>query len=150
VAQFLPNSLHAYSPSLSPDDLGMGRLFWKVREAVIVADADTGRVVLWNPAAAKLFGYTAAEARGLPLEAFIPEGLRTVPGTYRETDGPLELPAIRKTGEELSIELSLIPLVDVAVDGRFVLALASEVAKHERTEEADARLARERAARMRA
>ena len=37
--------------SLSPGDLGIGRLFEDVRDAVIVADAATGQIVLWNPAA---------------------------------------------------------------------------------------------------
>jgi PAS domain S-box-containing protein len=147
MAQLLHNSQYAYSPSISPDDLGMGRLFWKVREAVIVADLDTERIVLWNPAAAKLFGYSAAEARGLPLDALMPEGLRTVPGTYRESDGPVEVPANRKTGEELRIELCLSPLVDVAVDGRFVLALALDVTERKRAEEGT-RLAREQTARV--
>jgi two-component system sensor histidine kinase/response regulator len=148
VPQLFHDSQYAYTPSVTPDDLGMGRLFWKVREAVIVADLDTERIVLWNPAAAKLFGYSAAEARGLPLEALIPDGLRTVPSAYRDSDGPLEMPANRKTGEAFRIELCLSPLVDVAVDGRFVLALANEVTERKRTEEAGARLTREQAARV--
>jgi PAS domain-containing protein len=40
----------------SPSDLGIGQLFETVRDAVVVADADTGRIVLWNPAAALSYG----------------------------------------------------------------------------------------------
>ena len=42
---------------LLPQDLGIGNLFEAVRDAVVVADARTGRIVLWNPAASKIFGY---------------------------------------------------------------------------------------------
>lgn len=37
-----------------PEDFGVGRLFWAIREAVIVANAGTGRIALWNPAAEAL------------------------------------------------------------------------------------------------
>ena len=42
---------------LSPGDVGIGRLFEHVRDAVVVADAASGQIVLWNPAAEKMFGY---------------------------------------------------------------------------------------------
>jgi hypothetical protein len=32
---------------LRPEDLGFGRLFERIRDAVIVADAKTQRIVLW-------------------------------------------------------------------------------------------------------
>src|SRR5207247_798817 len=63
--------------SLQPRDLGIGRLFWTIREAVIVGDVEGGRIVLWNPAAEAIFGYTEAEAIGQPIEMLIPDDLRT-------------------------------------------------------------------------
>ena len=61
---------------MEPGDLGFGRLFDQIRDAVIVADVQTGRIVLWNPAATAIFGYTHDEACGMSLDALIPERLR--------------------------------------------------------------------------
>src|SRR4028118_1335831 len=103
---------------LLPQDLGIGKLFEAVRDAVVVADTRTGRIVLWNPAACRIFGYSRPEALGLCVEALIPPDLRERPSAglarYRETgagryvgsDEPLELPALRKGGEEIRVELS--------------------------------------------
>src|SRR5579883_2969821 len=54
------------------DLLGIGRLLWQGQDAVVVARAPRGRIVLWNPAAAALFGYTAEEAARLRLSALFP------------------------------------------------------------------------------
>ncbi len=63
--------------ALSPDDLGIGRLFEHVRDAVVVANAASGQIVLWNPAAEKMFGYSVAEAAGLSVEVLVPEHLKS-------------------------------------------------------------------------
>jgi PAS domain S-box-containing protein len=106
-----------------PEHLGIGRLFWQVRDAVIVGDASTGTIVLWNPAAEALFGYPAAEAIGQPMEILVPEALRprhraglaryasgTRTGPVIDSPTAVELPAVRKSGEALTIELTLSPL----------------------------------------
>ena len=120
---------------LSPSDINVGRLVRHLRDAVIVGDTRTGRIVLWNPAAEALFGYTTDEAIGLPIDALVPEPLRARHqaglGRYRRTGhgpladsgGPVELPARRKSGEEFWIELSLSPIEVDAAAGPFVLAL---------------------------
>ena len=61
---------------LAPRDLGMGSLFESIRDAVIVADAITGGIVLWNPAAEEIFGYSAAEAIGRSVEELVPNYLK--------------------------------------------------------------------------
>ena len=103
---------------LQPRDFGIGRLFWHIREAVVVGDADTGRIVLWNAAAEALFGYAAAEAVGQTLDLIIPEnlrgrhweGFRTVMATGVTRYGARELlsvPAVRKDGTRVSVEFSI-------------------------------------------
>jgi PAS domain S-box-containing protein len=57
-------------------DLGFDRLFGAIHEAVIVADLDSGRIVLWSPAAEQMFGYPAAEESALPLEVLVLDRLK--------------------------------------------------------------------------
>jgi PAS domain S-box-containing protein len=135
---------------LRPQDLGFGKLFERIRDAVIVADAKTQRIVLWNPAAAKMFGYSTSEALELRVEALVPQNLKddhragiaryaeTGHGPYIDSEVPLELPAVRKDDEEISVELSLSPieLGDGADDSRrFVLAIIRDVSRRKRAEE---------------
>ncbi|HET6403583.1 MAG TPA: helix-turn-helix domain-containing protein [Candidatus Thermoplasmatota archaeon] len=53
-------------PGLQPHDIGIGRLFHILRDAVVVADARDA-IALWNPGAATIFARDARQARGLPL-----------------------------------------------------------------------------------
>ena len=140
------------SERLRPEDLGFGRLFDRIQDAVIVADAKTQRIVLWNPAAAKMFGYSASEALKLRVEALVPEPLKdahrtgiahyaeTGHGPYIDSDAPLDLPAVRKNGEEIRVEMSLSPISPVygADDGeaQFALAIVRDVTERKRAEEA--------------
>ena len=141
---------------LLPQDLGIGRLFEAVRDAVVVADARTGRIVLWNPAATRIFGYSRTEALGLRVEALIPPDLRdrhraglaryrqTGTGRYVGSDAPLELPALRKGGEEIRVEMSLSALGpgDHEPDGgHYALAIIRDVTERKRLEERLAYLA---------
>src|ERR671911_2821401 len=128
---------------LRPEDLGFGRLFERIRDAVIVADATNQRIVLWNPAAARMFGYSTGEALELRVEALVPEPLKaahqagiaryaeTGHGPYIGSDAPLDLPAVRNNGEEIRVEMSLSPLSpahDAEEDeARFVLAIIRDV-----------------------
>jgi PAS domain S-box-containing protein len=146
-----------------PQDLGIGRLFESVRDAVIVAEASTGRVVLWNPAATEIFGYSPSEALGgLNVEVLVPEYLRerhraglsryrdTGHGPYIDSYAVLHLPAVRKSGEEIRVELTLSPLgsrPEAKAEGRFVLAIVRDVTERKEAEEEKARRARHAALR---
>ncbi len=138
------------SERVRPEDLGFGRLFERIRDAVIVADAETQRIVLWNRAAAKMFGYSVSEALQLRVEALVPEPLKDAHragitryarkghGPYIDSDAPLDLPAVTKNGKEINVEMSLSPIspVDDVDDGeaRFVLAVIRDVTERKRAE----------------
>jgi PAS domain S-box-containing protein len=135
-----------------PQDLGIGHLFERVRDAVIVADAHTGRIVLWNSAATEIFGYSVSEALEMNVEELVPERLKvqhrgglaryreTGHGRYIDSRELLELPAVRKTGEAIRIEMSLSPIEptrDVGdEDRRYALAIVRDITERKRTEEA--------------
>jgi PAS domain S-box-containing protein len=141
---------------LRPEDLGFGRLFERIQDAVIVADARTQRIVLWNAAAAKMFGHSASEAMKMRVEDLVPEPLkdahragiaryaRTGRGRYIDSDAPLDLPAVRKNGQEISVELSLSPIRPIHDadddEARFVLAIARDVTARKAAEQAVLRL----------
>jgi PAS domain S-box-containing protein len=107
---------------LRPQDLGIGSLFERVRDAVVLADANTQRIVLWNPAAERMFGYSSSEALRLRVEALVPDHLKaphragiaryakTGRGPYLDSEKAMELPAVRKDGQGIHVELSLSPI----------------------------------------
>lgn len=138
-----------------PVDLGIGKLFGQVRDAVVVADAKTGRIVLWNPAAERIFGYSTEEALELEVEALVPEDLqdghrkgmnryrRTGRGSYIDSHTLLDLPAVRKDGEHISVEFSLNPIDYEGQENggeRFVMAILRETTGRKRAEETRSRL----------
>jgi PAS domain S-box-containing protein len=133
-----------------PADFGIGRLFEHIRDAVIVADAASERIVLWNDCATELFGYSREEALELPLHALVPERLRAAHraglARYQETGtGELvagsarvvELSALCKDGTELPIELSLTAIPERTPDGnRFAMAIIRDATDRKLAEEA--------------
>ena len=108
-------------------------------DAVVAADR-SGIIRLWNPGAERIFGHRAGEAVGQSLDLIIPERLRTAhwegwrrvveTGRSRYGDGDLlSVPAIRKDGERISVEFTIVPLKDET--GRMVgmAALMRDVTK---------------------
>jgi PAS domain S-box-containing protein len=136
--------------NMDPQDLGIGRLFERIQDAVIAAVAKTQRIVLWNPAATNIFGYSASEALELRVEDLVPEYLKdqhragiaryaeTGHGPYIDSHRPLELPAIGKGGKEVYVELSLSsigPEGEIDSNERFVLAIIRDITERKRMEE---------------
>jgi PAS domain S-box-containing protein len=86
-------------------------------DAIISVDAHQ-RVVLFNRAAEQLFGYSAAEAMGRPLDQFLPEEFRDAHRqhiarfgatgvTSRSMRSPATLSAVRSNGEQFPIEATI-------------------------------------------
>jgi PAS domain S-box-containing protein len=90
-------------------------------DAVIVADPG-GRIVLWTPAAERIFGYPAGEAMGRSLDLIIPERFRARhwaghqevmrTGVTRYGADVLRVPALRKDGEPISLAFTVALLRD--------------------------------------
>ena len=108
-------------------------------DAVVAADR-SGIIRLWNPGAERIFGHRAGEAVGQSLDLIIPERLRAAhwegwrrvveTGRSRYGDGDLlSVPAVRKDGERISVEFTIVPLKDEI--GRMVgmAALMRDVTK---------------------
>lgn len=140
-----------------PEDFGIGRLFKDIRDAIIVGNARNERIVLWNPCAEAVFGYTEEEALQLRLHDLVPENLReahrrglahyqlSAGGELIDSGTPVELPGIHKDGHEVPIELTLTAIPQTSPEGdRFALAIVRDV-----TERKAAELSRLKLERMR-
>ena len=127
---------------------GIGKLFRYVRDAVIIADASSERIVAWNDCAGEIFGYTEAEALELPLHALVPENLRELHRTgisrYQRTGTgnligsgtPVELVGLHKDGYEVPVELTLTNIPELGPDGeRFALAILRDISERKAAEQ---------------
>jgi PAS domain S-box-containing protein len=116
-------------------------LFANAPDAVVVIDAQS-LVLRWNPKAEQLFGWTAEEVGGRPIYDLI------IPLKYREAHkqgmnkylktgiGPvlnrtIEVTALKKSGEEFEIELSInaVPGIEPVF-----ISFISDISERKRTE----------------
>jgi PAS domain S-box-containing protein len=113
-------------------------------DAVIAVDA-SARVTLFSPSATRLLGWTEAEMLGEGVERLMPERMRERHREYLRSyfrtgkpDGAIgktiELPAITRRGEELTVELTL--SAGVAAGSPFALAIVRDVTDRMADEEA--------------
>src|SRR5581483_6681649 len=119
----------------------MGQVLDQLRDAAVLIDLATDRMVWWNRAAQQLFGYLEDDAPD-DVTMLVPErfraGLRTAMERYRtqdardwlEADSPIEWHALQKSGSEVDVELTISALDDSA--GRFVLAIVRDVTARNR------------------
>jgi PAS domain S-box-containing protein len=125
-------------------------------EAIVGKDLD-GIITAWNPAAERLFGFTAREAIGRSIRMIVP------PDRQGEEDDVLsrlrrgesiegmETVRVRKDGSPIHVALTVSPIKDA--DGRVIGAstIARDIGERQRAEAERARLlAAEQAARTRA
>ena len=123
-------------------------------EDAIVGKNLDGIITSWNPAAERLYGYTAEEAIGRPISILIPPSrpteLPSIMDRLRrgERIHHFETTRVRKDGSLLDVSLSLSPIRDAR--GRIVGAagIGHEITDRRKAErERDDLLTRERAAR---
>ena len=87
-----------------------------IGDAVVAADP-AGAIVLWNPAAERMFGHTEAEAMGKSLDIIIPQRQQQrhwdgynktmETGKTRYGNDVLRVPAVHKDGHTLSIAFTV-------------------------------------------
>lgn len=107
---------HEMTNELAVSEERLEAILQSANDAIISIDAG-GSVMVWNPTAAEMFGYTSEEMIGQPLTAIIPdrfrqghrEGIvRVVAGGERHVIGhTVELAGLHRDGREFPIELSL-------------------------------------------
>lgn len=137
---------------LSPE-----QLFGRISDAVLAVDVETQRIVLWNPAASRIFGYQAEEALRLRIEALVPPEARqslsarlaryceTGRGQMIEAGAPVEMTALHKTGDVLRAEFTVSPVepsdntpsrtITQQASERMLLVLVRDVTDHRLREE---------------
>jgi len=118
-------------------------LFELAPDAMIVTDA-RGRIVLANPQAEHLFGYTATQLRALSVEALVPERVRGVHHQHRQhfiahprlrpMGSGQELAGLRADGTLFPVEIALSPIQ--TEDGDFYVASVRDISESHRTRQA--------------
>ncbi len=99
-------------------------------DAIIASDAD-GKIIFWNAAATRVFGFSDAEALGQSLDLIIPERFRArhwegyrrvmASGRSKYAADVLRVPARDKEGRTLSIAFT-VTLSGSSKEGRRVIA----------------------------
>jgi PAS domain S-box-containing protein len=123
---------------IDPDEIGRA-LLASVSDAVVASDRE-GRIILWNPGAERIFGFSAAEAVGQSLDIIIPEPYRarhwagydeTIrTGTSRYGAGDiLAVPGLRKDGTRNSIEFTIAVVKDAEGQVAAMAAVIRDVTK---------------------
>ena len=136
--------------------MGFGKVFEVICDGVIVADAETQRIVLWNSAATSILGYSSSEAlSGMRVEDLVPECFKaqhragmaryhdTGRGRCIDSSKLLDVPAVAKSGKKIWVELSLSSIGSAETSGaerRCVLALVRDVSERKWAEEEIRRL----------
>ena len=96
--------------------LNLDELVTGLGDAMVVCDAN-GAIVMWNPAATRIFGFSQDEALGQSLDLIIPERLKArhwegyhktmATGITRYGADLLRVPAVNKAGTPMSIAFTV-------------------------------------------
>jgi PAS domain S-box-containing protein len=118
-------------------------LFIAYPDSLLLVDQQ-GRIVMANPQAAALLGYTVDELAGLDVDALVPDAIRPRHAAYRKEYGraprprpmgtQMELVAKRKDGSEVMVEIALSPLQSHGLP--FVVAAIRDIGAYPRVKQA--------------
>ena len=124
------------TPEHRPQDFGIGRLFEQIRDAVVVADAKSERILLWNRGASDMFGHSKEESQNMLLHELVAPHLvdlhraglarfqETGEGALVDSGKPVEVEAVRRDGTVFPVELTLNSIeTSTPQEGRKILAL---------------------------
>ena len=100
----------------SPSPVDLQQLVSAVGDAIVIADA-SGKIIVWNPAAERIFGYSESEALGKSLDIITPQRLQhrhwegyhktMATGITRYGSDVLKVPAVHKDGHAMSIAFTV-------------------------------------------
>lgn len=118
-------------------------LFQSAAQGIVIVDR-SGNIVMANPASERLFGYSAGELIGKPIENLVPATMSQSHGDYRARyfASPqtrpmglgLDLRARRKDGTEFYAEISLSYFS--SANGTLAVAFVSDISKRRADEQA--------------
>jgi PAS domain S-box-containing protein len=118
-------------------------IFQSMTEGIIVVDK-TGKILVGNPIAEEMFGYSSEELKGMPMETLLPERYRSKHMSFRNdfNNKPAprrmgmgrDLSALKKDGREFPVEISL---SYSQTGGNFIaIAFITDISLRKKAEEA--------------
>lgn len=104
-------------------------------DAILLVD-ERGRVMLFNPAAERLFDVSAAEALEKPASAFIPALTEPtiVPGADGNASSHVETRGVKRGSGDVELEVALAPMLDSSSSRSFLTVVARDITQRKELE----------------